>query len=88
MAWTYAKRAFHFAELTQDGEAEGILFLNRLPKPSEAVAIRKVLGIRKRRKSSLIDHLQPWDRRSRPRIGGGSAGPMTQEKQPKLAIKR
>jgi hypothetical protein len=35
--------------LTQDGDDEGILRLDRLPTPAEAEAIRDVIGIRRRR---------------------------------------
>lgn len=45
--WTYAKRALAFAVVTQDGEGDGVLFLDRLPSAVEALAIRKCLGIAK-----------------------------------------
>jgi hypothetical protein len=45
--WTYAKRALGFAVLTQDGDGDGVLFLDRLPSKSEAETIRKTLGIAK-----------------------------------------
>ena len=35
--------------MTQDGDWEGCLHLDRLPTADEAVVIREVLGIRKRR---------------------------------------
>jgi hypothetical protein len=37
-----------FCELTQDGDAEGVFRLQRLPTASEAEEIRYVLGIWKR----------------------------------------
>jgi hypothetical protein len=47
-AWTYAKRALKFATVTQDGDEEGILWLDRLPTADEAKAIRRYLGIPKK----------------------------------------
>jgi hypothetical protein len=46
--WTYAKRAMAFAKLTQDGDEEGILLLDRLPTSDEAEIIRAKLRIPKR----------------------------------------
>jgi hypothetical protein len=45
--WTYAKRALSFAILTNDGDGDGALFLDRLPTQTEALAIRKTLGVAK-----------------------------------------
>jgi hypothetical protein len=39
--------------VTQDGDEEGVLRLDRLPSPEEATAIRKVLAIPRKR------HLSP-----------------------------
>ena len=47
-AWTYAKRALKFAEVTQDGDEEGFLRLDRLPTAEEAKVIRRYLGIPKK----------------------------------------
>jgi hypothetical protein len=47
-AWTYAKRALKFAEVTQDGDEEGFLWLDRLPTAEEAKVIRRYLGIPKK----------------------------------------
>ena len=47
MGWTYAKKALAFAKLTNDGDDEGAVFLDRLPTRSEAEAIRSYCGIRK-----------------------------------------
>ena len=47
-AWTWAKKALRFARVTQDGDDEGMLFLDRLPTPAEAIVIRDYLGIAKR----------------------------------------
>jgi len=46
--WTYAKRALAFAKLTNDGDDEGSLFLDRMPSKAEAEVIRRYCGIRKR----------------------------------------
>jgi hypothetical protein len=46
-AWTYAKRSLSFAALTNDGDGDGALFLDRLPTQIEALAIRKTLGVAK-----------------------------------------
>jgi hypothetical protein len=48
-AWTFSKRALGFAKLTNDGDDEGMLFLDRLPTAGEAETLRARLGIRKRR---------------------------------------
>jgi hypothetical protein len=50
--WKKAKRILP-GTVTQDGDDEGILRLERLPTPTEADAIRDVIGIRRRR------HLSP-----------------------------
>jgi hypothetical protein len=47
-AWTWVKKRLAFAEVTQDGDCEGVFRLHRLPSFSEAEEIRDVLGIRKR----------------------------------------
>lgn len=48
-AWTWAKKALEpFCTVTQDGDQEGTLFLDRPPAPDEAKAIREKLSIRKR----------------------------------------
>jgi hypothetical protein len=46
--WKKAKRTLP-GTVTQDGDDEGIIRLDRLPLSSEAVAIRDLIGIRKRR---------------------------------------
>jgi hypothetical protein len=48
-SWTAAKRAVAFAVVTQDGDDEGMLFLDRRPTEGEATILRRYLGIRKRR---------------------------------------
>jgi len=47
--WSGAKSKLSFCRVTQDGDWEGRLYLDRLPAPHEAAAIRETLGIRKRR---------------------------------------
>jgi hypothetical protein len=47
--WRGIKQRLHFAQVTQDGDDEGILLLDRLPTAAEAVAIRETLRIRRRR---------------------------------------
>jgi hypothetical protein len=46
--WTAIKQRLDFMTVTQDGDEEGCLRLFALPTPSEAVAIRDVMGLRKR----------------------------------------
>jgi hypothetical protein len=50
--WTFAKEAMPFAKVTQDGDAEGMLFLDRLPTREEGEIIRDKLWIAKRREVS------------------------------------
>jgi hypothetical protein len=47
-AWTYAKRALSFPRVTQDGDEEGVLTMDRLLTADEAEVIRDYLGIAKR----------------------------------------
>lgn len=47
--WAVAKRYLAFAEVTQDGDDEGVLRLLRLPTPEQAITIRKYLGVRQTR---------------------------------------
>lgn len=51
-AWTWAKKALVFAAVTQDGDDEGILLLDRLPTHDESATIRDYTGIRKRQELS------------------------------------
>lgn len=46
-AWTYAKRALGFMEVTQDGEEEGILRLRGTPSAEQAEIIRDYVGLSK-----------------------------------------
>jgi hypothetical protein len=47
-AWTWAKKRLAFGKVTQDGDEEGSIILDRLPSKAEAMEIRDVLGIPKR----------------------------------------
>jgi hypothetical protein len=49
LPWKNAKAKLAFCQVTQDGDWEGCLRLDRLHDSKEAEAIRQVLGIRKRR---------------------------------------
>jgi hypothetical protein len=51
-AWTNAKRQLAFAVLTQDGDVEGVFFLDRLLTAVEAAIIRSRLGVAKARSVS------------------------------------
>lgn len=44
--WTWTKKRLDFCQVTQDGDDEGVLRLDRLPGKAEAAAIRKALAIR------------------------------------------
>jgi hypothetical protein len=51
--WTWAKKALEpFCRVTQDGDMEGMLFLDHLPTPDEAAIIRDKLRIPKKREVS------------------------------------
>jgi hypothetical protein len=47
-AWTYAKKALGFTRLTQEGDGEGALILDRVPTTGEGDIIRSKFGIAKR----------------------------------------
>jgi hypothetical protein len=48
-AWAAIKGRLPFCKVTQDGDSEGCLRLFDLPTPEQAVAIRKALGLRRKR---------------------------------------
>jgi hypothetical protein len=51
--WTNVKqRLSPFCRITQDGDDEGALHLDRLPKPGEADLIREAIGVRRKRSMS------------------------------------
>ena len=51
--WTNVKHRLEFCRVSQDGDDEGVLHLDRLPTPGEAELIRDAVGVRRRR------HLSP-----------------------------
>jgi hypothetical protein len=52
--WLVIKGKLSFCRLTQDGDSEGCLHLDRLPNAAEAIAIREALGIRNWRTMTAI----------------------------------
>ena len=50
-SWTAARVALKFAKVTQDGDGEGFLKIDRLPTEAEGHIIRDKLGIPKKRQS-------------------------------------
>lgn len=57
-AWGFAKKRLAFCKVTQDGDDEGCLRLDRLPTEDEAEEIRNILGIYRRRSPESADHLR------------------------------
>jgi hypothetical protein len=51
--WGFVKQRLEFCRVTQDGDDEGCLRLDRLPTQTEADAIREAIGVKRRR------HLSP-----------------------------
>ena len=47
--WSTNKPRLSFCVITQDGDTGGCLYLEKLPTPQQSIAIRAVLGIRRRR---------------------------------------
>jgi hypothetical protein len=70
--WNKAKRALAFARLSQDGDDEGILILDRLPAKTEAEAIRHYLGVAKRKEigpeqlKTLQERARKWSKNRLP----------------------
>jgi hypothetical protein len=73
--WTFAKEAMSFAKVTQEGDMEGLLFLDRLPTPPEAEIIRDKLWIAKKRELGEEDLARL--RRQGYRTGGVKTEPTT-----------
>jgi hypothetical protein len=80
--WSYAKKVLKpFADLTNDGDDDGMLFLDRLPTVNEAEVIRQYVGIAKKRAMTeeTLAHLaevrRPFAKRS------GVGGDDQREKQ-------
>jgi hypothetical protein len=46
--WNKAKKGLSFAKLTNDGDNERALFLDRLPTKAEALAMRRWVGLAKK----------------------------------------
>ena len=65
--WNLAKQRLSFCRVTQDGDWEGCLHLDRLPRAEEAATIRDVLRIRRRRQLSEADRQEVADRLRRAR---------------------
>ena len=73
--WNNTKRRLAFCRVSQDGDDEGVLRLDRLPTSTEADAIRKALRI-KRRRQMTVEALAALERArssvNRPSGGSGS----------------
>jgi hypothetical protein len=68
--WSWAKKRLKFARITQDGDGEGSVILGRLPAQAEAVEIRDILGIPKRKHLSE-EHLAILMAHGFARVGNG-----------------
>jgi hypothetical protein len=73
--WTFAKEAMSFAKVTQDGDMEGMLFLDRLPTRVEGEIIRDKLWIAKKpeRSEGELARLRGYSFR----VGGVKTEPTT-----------
>jgi hypothetical protein len=73
--WNRAKKALAFADLTNDGDDEGVLFLDRLPTPEEAEVIRHYLGLAKKAEFSdeVLAQLRERALTARQKIGQKTA---------------
>jgi hypothetical protein len=47
--WTFIKRRLSFCRITQDGDDEGCLHLDRLPTRAEADLIREAINVKRKR---------------------------------------
>jgi hypothetical protein len=65
--WNLAKQRLSFCRVTQDGDWEGCLHLDRLPSAEEAATIRDVLRTRRRRQLSEGERQVVADRLRRAR---------------------
>jgi hypothetical protein len=78
--WTWAKRrlaAFPgLAQVSQDGDTEGVVRLMRMPMQAEAAEIRRIAGLRQSRRSP------PIGTRFASTKGGGSRRPCAQSDLP------
>jgi hypothetical protein len=74
--WTNVKaRLAGLCRVTQDGDDEGALYLDRLPAPHEADLIREALGIRRKRQLSAETKASLACRFSPKLTSGASNGP-------------
>jgi hypothetical protein len=60
--WNNIKNNLAFMEVSQDGDEEGILKLERMPTPLEAKTIRAVIGLRPRTKPTEEQKAELRDR--------------------------
>jgi hypothetical protein len=67
--WTATKKRLAFCEVRQDGDDEGCFRLHQLPSREQAAAIRRAVGIYKRREVSLsvLERLKAFAFERRPR---------------------
>jgi hypothetical protein len=78
--WNNVKaRLARICELTQDGDDEGCLYLDRMPAAHEAGLIREALGIRRKRQLSDEAKVALVDRLSRRPTGNTSDGRQSPE---------
>ena len=65
--WTFAKQRMAsfpgLAQLTQDGDEEGVFRLMRLPTPEEAAEIRRAAGVRQSTARPLLEGVSPPQKR-------------------------
>jgi hypothetical protein len=74
--WTNVKaRLAGLCQLTQDGDDEGALRIDRLPAPHEAGVIREALGIKRKRQLSAEAKVSLAQRLSEKPTGSPSDGP-------------
>jgi hypothetical protein len=82
--WTFIKQRMTalpgLAQVTQNGDNEGVLRLMRLPAPNEAAAIRQVAGFRQSNPST------PTGRRFTPAKTGDSGSGIAQSDQPATQV--
>ena len=72
--WNNVKARLPFCRVTQDGDDEGCLGLDRLPTPAEAALIREAIGIRKRRSMTNAARSQLGHARNAANPASGTPG--------------
>jgi hypothetical protein len=80
--WTWAKKAMAFCAVANDGDGEGVLFLDRLPTPTEAEIIRDKLRIPKKRELSETELDRLRLQGFRPHCGDDGSGQEPAPKRP------